>query len=593
MRLRSRQVRAVAVAWLAGVLLVGCSSGEPAAKASPGVGAAAPLSLVPLPSQLDRLPGDGYPLTAATSVRGEGGADADAVAADLAALLRPTTGLALPVRESGSAAPAATVNGTAAASSTAVSGTAMSGATAPSGAAARGTAAASSTAASSPAGASSAAAAGTAASGGAGGGGIEVRLDPGAGTGAEGYRLVSGPTGVVISATSGAGLFHGVQTLRQLLPPKGAATVPAVRIADQPRYGYRSGGLDVSRHFFTPAVVKDYIDLLARYKFNYLRLHLSDDQGWRIAIPGLPALTGIGASTSVGGSGGGFYTDAEYKDLVAYAAARYITVVPEVDLPGHSNAALTAYPDLGCPGDEPAQPYTGTDVGFSRLCTSKESTYTFVDQVVSALAEMTPGPYIGIGGDEARTLEAPAYASFITRVTAIVRQHGKQPLAWDEASAAGSAGPSQLEVWHPLSQQTTAMTQQVVAAAKGGAKLVMAPADRAYLDQQYDETTELGLHWAGYLSVEKSYDWNPDTYLPGLPAGSVTGVEAPIWTETLLTEANLQTMLLPRLPALAEVAWTPQARRGWMDFRQRLGAQAPYWDAAGLAYTQVDEVDWK
>ncbi|MHA6760268.1 beta-N-acetylhexosaminidase [Streptacidiphilus sp. PAMC 29251] len=531
-------VRAVGTVVGVLALVTACSSGGAASRPSASGGssgssgsakataAAAPLGLVPLPLQLQQTGGAGYPVTASTAVHGEGGAAATTVAADLAALLRPSTGFALPVEGAGSA------------------------------------------------------------------NGIELKLDPAAGTGAEGYRLESGPTGVVITAGTGAGLYHGAQTLRQLLPPKGPGTVPAVSITDQPRYGYRSGGLDVSRHFFPVSAVEHYIDLLAQYKFNYLRLHLSDDQGWRIAVPGLPKLTGIGASTQVGGGEGGFYTDADYKQLVAYAAARFITVVPEVDLPGHSNAALSAYPSLGCAGDAPVQPYSGTDVGFSRVCTTKESTYTFVDQVVSALAAMTPGPYVGIGGDEAQSLSAPDYAAFMARASAIVRKHGKQPLAWDEAAAAGKGGPALLGVWHPLSQQPAGLNDQLVAAAEGGAKLVMEPADQAYLDQKYDPATALGLHWAGYLPVQRTYDWNPDTYLSGLPAGAVTGVEAPIWTETLANEQDLDTMLLPRLPALAEVAWTPQADRHWDAFQQRLADQALYWTAQGLTWTRAAGVDW-
>ena len=532
------------------LVLVGCSSGGGSA-AAPDSGAAggsslsatagvtagvtgaasapagaAPVALVPLPSEVRAVSGPGYVLTAGTVVRGEGGSAALAVAADLAALLRPVTGLALPVEGTGSAS------------------------------------------------------------------GLVLRLDAKAGTGAEGYRLDSGSDGVVITAATGAGLFHGVQTLRQLVPVKGTGTVPAVRITDEPRYGYRSGSLDVARHFFPVADVETYVDLLAQYKFNVLHLHLTDDQGWRIAVPGLPALTGIGASTQTGGGGGGYYTAADYRAIVAYAAARFITVVPEVDLPGHTNAALTAYPDLACAGDAPAKPYTGVDVGFSRICTGKESTYTFVDQVVGALAALTPGPYLGIGGDEANTLPAADYDAFMARAANIVRAHGKQPLAWDEAAGAGKDAPGLLGVWHPLSQEPPGLAQQLVAAAQRGSKLVMEPADRAYLDQKYDQRTPIGSSWAGYLSVQKAYDWNPDSYLTGLPAGAVAGVEAPVWTETIGTVENLEYMLLPRLPALAEVAWTPQARRDWGDFRQRLAAQLPRWQEQGLSYLEADGVPW-
>ena len=540
--------RVAAAAGAGAVLLVlaGCSSGggpsgvpdsgaaggssRSATAGATGVASApagaAPPALVPLPSRVGAVSGPGYVLTAGTVVRGEGGAAASAVAADLAALLRPVTGLALPVEGTGGAS------------------------------------------------------------------GLVVRLDARAGTGPEGYRLDSGPGGVVITAASGAGLFHGVQTLRQLVPVKGAGTVPAVRISDQPRYGYRSGSLDVARHFFPVADVETYVDLLAQYKFNVLHLHLTDDQGWRIAVPGLPALTGIGASTQVGGGRGGYYTAADYRAIVAYAAARYITMVPEVDLPGHTNAALTAYPDLACAGDPTAEPYTGVEVGFSRICTGKESTYTFVDQVVGALAALTPGPYIDIGGDEANTLPAADYDTFMARAAKIVRAHGKQPVAWGEAAGAGKDAPGLLGVWHPLSQEPPGLLPQLVAAAQRGAKLVMEPADRAYLDQKYDERTPIGSSWAGYLSVQKSYDWNPDSYLTGLPTGSVAGVEAPVWTETISTVENLESMLLPRLPALAEVAWTPQAERNWGDFRQRLAAQLPRWQALGLMYLEADGVPW-
>ncbi len=421
--------------------------------------------------------------------------------------------------------------------------------------------------------------------------GITFRLDPGAGTPPEGYRLTSGPSGVVITARDGAGLFYGGQTLRQLLPAgQEPGTVRALVADDAPRYAYRGAGLDVARHFFTVAQVEQYVDLLALYKFNHLHLHLTDDQGWRIAVSSRPQLAAVGARTEVGGGRGGFYTAADYAAIVRYAAARHITVVPEVDLPGHSNAAIVSYPELACPGDVKPAPYTGTGVGFSRVCTSKESTYTFVDDVVTALAELTPGPLIHLGGDEAKTLAPADYRAFMARAIAIGRAHGKQVVAWDEAAA---EQPDLLQVWHPKSQSTSSVVSGVTAAARHGSKLLMSPADRAYLDQKYAPSTPLGLAWAGYVSVEHAYDWNPDTYLPGIPRGSVAGVEAMLWTETLTTPSELQTMDLPRLPALAEVAWTPQAERGWRDFRVRLAAQAPLWRSQGWTYTRAAGVPWQ
>jgi len=514
-------------------------SGAPGGAAAPGppvlsgaaaAAAGAALPLVPEPSQVAAVGGPGYRLTQQSVIQAVGGPAADGVAGQLAAELDASAGYRLPVR--GSAA------------------------------------------------------------GAAGGAGVTLRLDPAAGTGPEGYTLVSGPDGVQITATAGAGLFHGAQTLRQLLPARGAGTVAAVRITDRPRYPVRSTELDVARHFFPVPVVEQIIDLLAEYKFNYLHLHLTDDQGWRIEVPGLPRLTGIGASTEVGGGTGGYYTDADYRAIIAYAAARYITVVPEVDLPAHTNAALTAYPDLACAGTAAPRPYTGIGGAKDSLCTSSPGVYTFVDQVVGALAAMTPGPYIDIGGDEAFGLAPRAYDAFMARAAAIVRAHGKQPMAWEEA-AAGSAGPALLGAWHPPLQVPAGLAPKIAAAVRGGAQLLLEPADHAYLDQKYAQATRLGLDWAGYVGVPQAYDWDPGTFRQGVPAGSVAGIEAALWTETLSTPQDLQEMLLPRLPALAEVGWTPQQSRVWSSFRLRLAAQAPRWDAQGLAWTRAEGVPWR
>ena len=216
--------------------------------------------------------------------------------------------------------------------------------------------------------------------------------------GEEGYELTIAPDGVTITAAGPAGLFYGVQTLRQLLPPQieqataqaGPWTLPAGTIRDTPRFEWRGAMLDVARHFFGVADVKRYIDLLAYYKLNRLHLHLSDDQGWRIAINSWPNLAEYGGSTQVGGGAGGYYTQAEYADIVAYAQQRYIMIIPEIDLPGHTNAALASYAELNC--NDVAPPlYTGTEVGFSSLCADKAITYTFVDDVMRELAALTPG----------------------------------------------------------------------------------------------------------------------------------------------------------------------------------------------------------
>src|SRR5262245_54433882 len=260
------------------------------------------------------------------------------------------------------------------------------------------------------------------------GGGIWLLLsgpDPAAGD--DGYQMDVTAGAVVIRAGSPAGLFAGIQTLRQSLPPEvegrtkqpGPWTVPGGRTVDRPRFAYRGAMLDVARHFFGVDDVLRFIDYLALYKINYLHLHLTDDQGWRIAIDRWPRLATHGGSTQVGGGAGGYYTKAQYQEIVAYARRHFITVVPEIDLPGHTNAALSAYPELACDGkDRPL--YTGTAVGFSAVCPDKSVTYDFVRDVLAEIAALTPGPYLHIGGDEAETVPATDYAAVVDCVVQIV-----------------------------------------------------------------------------------------------------------------------------------------------------------------------------
>ncbi|MBO0884820.1 MAG: beta-N-acetylhexosaminidase, partial [Mycobacterium sp.] len=234
--------------------------------------------------------------------------------------------------------------------------------------------------------------------------------------GEEGYRLDVTSGMVLAQAKTPAGLFHGVQTLRQLLPPQvesdtvrpGPWTVPGVHIVDHPRYSYRGFQLDVARHFFTVQEVKRYIDLLSLYKVNALHLHLTDDQGWRIVIDSWPRLATYGGSTKVGGGPGGYYTKEDYRQIVQYAADHFMNVVPEIDTPGHVNAALASYAELNCNGVAPPL-YTGTTVGFSSLCVGKPVTHQFLDDVVRELTALTPGNYIHMGGDEALSTSPEDY----------------------------------------------------------------------------------------------------------------------------------------------------------------------------------------
>ncbi|MFI5853473.1 beta-N-acetylhexosaminidase [Streptomyces parvulus] len=428
-------------------------------------------------------------------------------------------------------------------------------------------------------------------------GGIRLRLAKGS-YGDEGYRLDSGASGVTITARKAAGLFHGVQTLRQLLPAAvekdsvqpGPWPVAGGTVEDSPRYGWRAAMLDVSRHFFTVDEVKQYIDRVALYKYNKLHLHLSDDQGWRIAVDSWPRLATYGGSTEVGGGPGGYYTKDDYKEILRYAASRHLEVVPEIDMPGHTNAALASYAELNCDGVAPPL-YTGTQVGFSSLCVGKEVTYDFVDDVVRELAALTPGRYLHIGGDEAHSTPHEDFVAFMKRVQPIVAKYGKTVVGWHQLASAEPAGGALVQYWG-LDRTSDAEKAQVAEAARNGTGLILSPADRTYLDMKYTKDTPLGLSWAGYVEVQRSYDWDPAAYLPGAPASAVRGIEAPLWTETLSDPEQLEYMAFPRLPGVAELGWSPASTHDWDTYKVRLAAQAPRWEAMGIGYYRSPQVPW-
>ncbi|CAA9309114.1 MAG: GH20, partial [uncultured Gemmatimonadaceae bacterium] len=419
-----------------------------------------------------------------------------------------------------------------------------------------------------------------------------LRLDPAgaAARGAEGYELVVERERVLLRAAHPAGLFYGVQTLRQLLPASvehAAAlnrrlALPAGRVVDQPRFAWRGAMLDVARHFLPPADVKRFVDLLALYKLNRLHLHLADDQGWRVEIRSRPELARVGGSTQVGGGPGGYYTQAEYADIVAYAASRFVTVVPEIDMPGHTNAALASIAALNCDGAAPPL-YTGIRVGFSALCVGSDSTYAVVDDVVRELAALTPGRWIHVGGDEVERLTGAEYRGFVERVQGIVRSHGREMIGWGEIAPANLAPTTVVQHWKPDSAR--------LHAARGG-RVILSPAKRVYLDMKYDSATTLGLRWAGLVSVRHAYGWDPATYLPGVPEAAILGVEAPLWSETLVRRADFEFMAFPRLAAVAEVGWSGASARRWEEFRRRLGAHGPRLTALGVNFYRAPEVPW-
>ncbi|MER7005787.1 family 20 glycosylhydrolase [Dactylosporangium sp. NPDC000555] len=409
----------------------------------------------------------------------------------------------------------------------------------------------------------------------------------------ESYTVEVTAERVTIRGRTEAGLFYGVQTLLQLMPSSvdahtvqdGPWTVPGGRIADRPRYAYRGAMLDVSRHFFGVEVLKRFVDRLSRYKMNVLHLHLSDDQGWRIAVDAWPRLATVGGASQVGGGPGGHYTKAQYAELVAYAAARHVTLVPEIDMPGHVNAALTAYPELNRDGVAPP-PYTGVEVGFSTLRADLDVTYTFVRQVLEEVVALTPGPYVHIGGDEALSTSPEDYRAFMNRVQPLVTAAGKTVVGWHQIGAADREPGRIAQYWGNLPDPDDDMR----AALAQGDRILLTPANRVYLDMKYDAGTRIGLDWAGHITVRTAYDWDPATLLPGRP--DIIGIEAPLWTETVETEADIDLLTFPRLPAVAEVAWSPQPARDWPAFRARLATHGPRWTHWGVGFHPDPEIPW-
>ncbi|MEO8356517.1 MAG: beta-N-acetylhexosaminidase [Chloroflexota bacterium] len=412
---------------------------------------------------------------------------------------------------------------------------------------------------------------------------ILLALNCDTGLGEEGYELSITTDEIRLCANHPAGLFYAIQTLLQLIPTHPAATIslPAVSIRDTPRFAWRGAMLDVVRHFFGVEDVRHYIDLIAHYKMNRLHLHLTDDQGWRIEIKSWPRLTEVGGSTQVGGNGGGFYTQEQYSEIVEYARSRYVVIVPEIDTPGHTNAALASYAELNVSEEAPAL-YEGTQVGFSTLWINSEITYQFLDDVIRELAQLTPGPYIHIGGDEARSTPQEDYKKFIKRIQEIVITHGKTTVGWGEIGEAEVLPGTIAQHWFGATYQD---------AKAQGARIILSPANKTYLDMKYDPSTPLGLDWASLISVKDAYDWEPATYMDGLTEDDILGLEAPLWTETVQTMKDIEYMTFPRIPGIAELAWSPKGQ-SWEEYRTRLATHGSRMEAMGINFFKSPDVDW-
>jgi hexosaminidase len=421
---------------------------------------------------------------------------------------------------------------------------------------------------------------------------IRINLTPDSALGGEGYELGISSDCIELCAHQPAGLFYASQTLLQIIPAGSApslgpstmlrTSLPAVSIRDTPRFEWRGIMLDVARHFFCVQDVKRFIDLIAHYKLNRLHLHLTNDQGWRIEIKSWPRLTEIGGRIQVGSQHGGFYTQEQYTEIVDYARSRFITIVPEIDTPGHTNAALASYAELN-PSGEATSLYDGIEVGFSTLWINDEITYRFLDDVIRELAALTSGPYIHIGGDEAKSTTEQDYRKFIKRVQDIVISNGKQVIGWSEIGEAGVLPGTIVQHWMGAAYQE---------AKQQGSKIILSPANKTYLDMKYDESTALGLSWAGLISIKDAYDWEPGSYLHLLEAGDVLGIEAVLWTETIETIQDIEYMVFPRLLGLAELAWSPKGQ-DWEEYRQRLADHGSHMESMGINFHRGPGVDWK
>jgi hexosaminidase len=466
-------------------------------------------------------------------------------------------------------------------------------------------------------------------------GDIELVLgDPGglqADPDGEGYQLDATTSGVTLEANTTHGLYNGVQTIRQLLPPwitsssvqPGPWTMPVVRITDYPRYTYRGLMLDIARHYEPPSAVEQLIGQAAAYKINTLHLHVSDDQGFRIVVNGFPNLTTIGGQGSVGTDGrtmdpGGYWTQSDYQAVVAYAAAHFITVVPEVDSPGHNNAIImseyndTANPllnghpqDINCSANNPPVWDYTMDVGYSAMCPASTNTWAIMTAIIDQLAAMSPGPYYDIGGDEVPTtlLSQSQYASFINQEAGIIEGQGKTVMGWADIAGPGTnlTAPSVAEYWNPASGSTSG-TITATEAVQKGMKIVMAPASHAYLDQKYRRNVPptLGLTWACTkgCDVDQFYNWDPGSYVTGVTDANVTGVEGAMWGETVVNLSDVDYMVFPRLLALAELGWSPKADRSsvrspaYRDFIGRLAAQGARLMAGGVNFYPSTEESW-
>lgn len=427
----------------------------------------------------------------------------------------------------------------------------------------------------------------------------------------ERHRLTVAEDGVRVLGPTPEAVFRGLTSLLHLVAA-GDGTVGAVAIDDAPELAWRGLSLDVVRWFVPVAEVERVVDALALHKLNVLHLHLTDNEAWRLEIDGRPGLT-------VGNDGA--YTRDEFRHLVAYAAERFVTIVPEVDLPGHTAAVLAAHPELGVTrpvdGDVPLQ--------VAYLDPDRAEVWAFVEDVLGQVAELSPSPFLHLGGDEAFGMPAERYERFVDRAVEVVRALGKRVVGWQETCRAGVGPDEVVQHWIDLDALTGGgggagggglppEVLDLLAAhfgealgdldriAEKGARLLLSPTTTFYLDQPHGdpsldpaqdaERSRLGLQFYGPRTLEQLLDRDLATAMGAVPPDRLVGVEAALWCESVRRAEDLELLLLPRLAGVAELGWNPSSPAPWADHRDRLAALAPLWDRAGWSWWRADSVDW-
>ncbi len=430
----------------------------------------------------------------------------------------------------------------------------------------------------------------------------------------ESYQLKITKKGVTINAVGDAGLFYGIESLIQLLPVEKSKSlvVACLQIADSPRYTWRGMHLDCSRHFFTKDEVKKYIDYLAMYKFNTFHWHLTDDQGWRIEIKQYPLLTSVGGMRSQtligkpskndkydGKPYGGFYTQDDVKEIVAYATERHITIVPEIEMPGHALAALAAYPQYSCTGG-PFKTYTTWGVSDDVYCAGNDSTYTFIENILTEVFDLFPGKYVHIGGDECPKErwkvcpkckkrmadehlkdENELQSYFVTRIEKFVNSKGKQIVGWDEILEGGLAPNATVMSWRG--------TEGGIAAAKQNHYVVMTPGKPCYFDHYQSKAKDKEpLAIGGFNPLDSVYNYDPTPKSLSLSEQQyILGAQGNVWTEYITDFSKVEYMSLPRMCALSEVLWTKPENKNYSNFIARLKMNSKILDRMNANYAKL------